>query len=377
MPHVIINSDIIIKNTKVKSKMDNTPQNNPSSNTGQIGDMNQTPVTDVRTSPSPNAPMNPPIANTNTSNTEPNSKWPWIVVLVIVLILIIGAIGLLIWQPWNDKNGNGNQNTTGQIDGSNNTNVNVPGGLDGSEVGNGDPTDEIDSEAREIYGRFVGDGSQFAGVNTPAESLWTFRSNPGMMSGQLDRYLMLTLAGYNVGRTSCNGTHVNTDFGGYVVENCYNGSAIREEVERLFGQKLQFTEDDVIGQICKGSRYDAESDEFVEVGDGCGFYAPEWYASAIVGSERSGDKMYTYEKVLLVSNADGGGVGLYHVDDNQLSERIDAVDIPYENDYDDYQRRLNAELTKYAAQNGDEFKWTFRKTNSGNYVFEKIEKVSQ
>lgn len=59
---------------------------------------------------------------------------------------------------------------------------------------------DIDAEAKELYARFVGDGGRFSGVNTPAEGLWKFRFDDGMRSGQPNRYLMLTLAGDNIGK---------------------------------------------------------------------------------------------------------------------------------------------------------------------------------
>lgn len=154
---------------------------------------------------------------------------------------------------------------------------------------------------------------------------------------------------------------------------------MRKEVERLFGQKMQFMESDVVGRICGGSRYDADADEFVDVGDGCGFASPVWLVGAIARTGRSDDKIYIYERVLYVDDDGGDEITLYHVsDDNtvEVGEYIGMIDdVPWEGDYDVHQKKLNAVLAEYALQSGDEFKWTFGKTSSGNYVFEKIERL--
>lgn len=302
------------------------------------------------------------------------------VMLAIIGVILLVGVGILVTVMLGGMHKDGGTGGIGDYDKQEGNNSGAMG--EPSE----EAEEQLDAEmllalAQDLYGRFVG-------IYDPWDGTWAFRVDPAVQLGNPSRYMMLTTAAYNVKVTPCRGEHVITagDMT-YVEDECYAGEAMRQEIEKMYGQEMTFTADDVIGQVCGGRLYDPVSDEFYAAFKGCGGDWPQSIEGMIDEVEQVGDKIYIYEKALFWELDQ-----LFHVGrdvEHLQGEYVATVETDYSAEssvnWDDYEiwgdwcRAMIAAHVGRAEQvfreNGDRFKWTFEKNGRGDYVFRGIERV--
>ncbi len=226
---------------------------------------------------------------------------------------------------------------------------------------------------------------RFEGAKNPWEGKWNFYVDEEVAKGAPSRYLMMTLAKQRLATLEkqqiCKGSYEYTYNDGTTVAltNCYSGEDMRSEIAEMFGQKLDFTAEDVAGTICGGYRYNVDNDEFHEVEIGCGGSWPASIVGKVVKAEKKGDNLYIYEKALM-----NEATGLYKIDgknENLTGEFVgNTIDPNYDltaGSAEEYQELVRQNTDKFLDSDGDTYKWTFAKNADGEYVFAGLEKIEE
>lgn len=288
-----------------------------------------------------------------------------VVVIILAVVLIIAGIAVSVILGGRDKDGN---NDKQEGNGENAAVVEKPEEADESEAELVELS--LDDEVvKRVYGNFQGIFREFTGW-------WSFYIDGGVRDGKIDQAKMLKLAGANVWGSPCIGNYEYTS-GGRVENECASGEAVRQKVAEMFGEHLELVSNDKLHSFCgDGMVYDVTNDEFYQSGIGCGGYYTDKLVRVLEEAEKEGDRMYIYERVAIFSDS----LEYFRIgDEGILGEKIGEYTVPDYSTFqgpEDYNVWLEKNRNSLTLEYGDEFKWTFRLDEEGNYVFEGLEKVN-
>jgi len=280
------------------------------------------------------------------------------VAVIVVTLAIAGVAGVLVWDALR-------QSTQEPVETDKPAVSEV---VEGEEKPEEPMAEEISIEepvVQRVYGNF-------GRIEEIFDGWWDFYIDEGVRNGEISREHMLLLAASSGLGNACVGNYEYTT-GGKVENACVLGEEVRRKVAEMFGQNIELTEDDKIGSLCGGMIYDVQGDEFHRVGNGCGGGSSSSMGRVLEKAEVSADELYLYEKALLFDAQE-----YFHFGEDEIfGEKIGMYDFPYDESlgYEEYNKRLAEYKKSLTTEYGDEFKWTFRKNEEGNYIFAGLEKV--
>ncbi len=329
--------------------------------------------------------------------------WPWIVVLVLVL----AVAGAAVWYFWGHKGG---ENDEEKVE---------PGtGMDAEvEAGVGSGKDESDASELEelsldnelvqrLYGQFgaarIGSNEFYRvirgmenteshfGISAEGEGTSADLAKIGIAMSNLELMKCRAVAedGEMKKRYEENYPWIAEDGAGMVnYAQCYDGQAVKTKTRELFGEEIGFyplrvvpTEygwNYMLNTAVAGNRvyaYDSKYDEFYHIPDGSEGRST---MGGLYAAEKDKNRVYLHEVRAFVrcspapyvdettgEYVSGSYCGIFDMDSYETiaewSDPEPAVDV----------EKMIQEKEKYPK-----FKWTFRKAETGNYVFEKLERV--
>ena len=144
---------------------------------------------------------------------------------------------------------------------------------------------------------------------------------------------------------------------------CYSGKAVRDKVKEIFGKDLQLDAETLASLDNPYFGYEATNDEIFSLNFGRGGVFPV-FERTLTKAERDSERLYLYETVSVAVPGAGNLISIY---DKCLATGNAEMDEANGCNAEDYQWQLGE--TK--------FRWIFKRTNSGNYVFEKIERAER
>ena len=196
-----------------------------------------------------------------------------------------------------------------------------------------------------------------------------FYTDPETAKGNPDRELMKLIAISNIKQDDCRGHYpVESDPNAdYSVHGCYDGERVAFKIKERFGKVVTFEDGKMIGgDTCGRWVYSAENSEFYSDSMGCDRDEVAIVEHAPYAIERKGDMLYVYE-MAVISGPDGTKYDFAEMnsDGNYIGERLENLELS-----DDGSVDLLANRERLSN-----FKWTFRRTTDGNYVFAGLERL--
>lgn len=316
----------------------------------------------------------------------PKKTWVLAGILAVVMIGAIVTVALMMGGGSSSNSGNKKPDTSIGDNSGNNDDKQDPD----------EPGDEGDGEEEEKPGDGMitlstGDArvqklySYFArlGFASDLGQLADFYQNRGSFSGELSDLAMLDVALANLETERCaiqpTDDNLMQRYENWVgsgdqlpsVElfqamynmGCYSGQAVRDKVKEIFGKELQLSDETLASLANPYFGYDAANDEIYSMNLGRGGVFPE-FERKLLKAERDGERMYLYETVSVMVPGAGSLISIYDKCIMAGNEEADEAN------------GCNAE--DYQWQTGQtRFRWVFKRTNAGNYVFEKIERVER
>lgn len=305
-----------------------------------------------------------------------------VAVIVLAVVLIIAGVAMsVILGGMKGGTGEGGPENGDKQEGNGGENVAVvekPG--EGEEEGGGPGEvvelsldDEVVKQLRHVF-------RQYRGIKGFGWLSFYYE----VLNGGLSDATMLRQAIFNsVGTVECVGEKSEENW----AEACYDGQEVLEAVKRIFGREITLYDGLSTGGCAE--IYDAANGIFIG-NYRCGGSGPHDLRHDFVAAEKEGDKIYLYEAVVIKNNYDEDGeeVGYYTLapdaewmenDGKVLGEKL-AIDpsiwLSTEVDAENGIATTMASrpLRDYADQLS-QFKWTFRKNDEGNYVFEGLMRV--
>lgn len=228
-----------------------------------------------------------------------------------------------------------------------------------------EPEDEVvalgldDEVVQKLYGNFANVGKAYS-------STLDFYTDNKVQRGDIDKVMMLDIAlGNSATRgNDCRAEHyIESGMESYEVGElfgCRDGAEARGKIQEIFGTAIELNDGDTTGEYCGAWKYDAQNDEFYVPSLGCGGACLYELTRELFKAEQDKNNIYLYETVYggtcqSMTRADGTVITELEVDENgSLVGSLDA--------------------TKYADQ-FDQFKWTFTKNDSREYIFTGLEKI--
>ncbi len=228
-----------------------------------------------------------------------------------------------------------------------------------------EPKDEIvamsvdDPLVQRLYGNFVNVGGAYS-------STLDFYTDKNVQNGKVDKMMMLDIALGNSAQRGkdCKAKHyVESGTQSYEVGEmfgCREGKEARDKVQEIFGTVIELDDGDKTGEYCGAWMYDAQNDEFYVPSLGCGGSCLYALTRELTGAERYKNNIYLYETAyggscLNLTTVDGTVIAEAKLDDN--GSIVENVDV------NDYRDKL------------EQFRWTFTKNESGEYIFTGLERV--
>jgi len=150
-------------------------------------------------------------------------------------------------------------------------------------------------------------------------------------------------------------THSSTE-----AEFCIDGGVLRDKVKEIFGGQINLGQFDGKVIIMAGDSwfYSVTNDEVVPVASGA---TRRLITRVLLKAERDDNHIYLYDMA--------GYVGCWVAGQGKCeASRLDGVIIP------NSENMSFNNMRDYADQ-FDQFRWTFKKTADGNYVYDKMEKI--
>lgn len=295
-----------------------------------------------------------------------------VAVIIIVLVLALGA-GAAWWFLMGPGKGTDDEKPAESV-------------VEDVEIGSGEETIEFaavdlaDVRVQKAYGNF-------------ANMYYSYGGNIGFyldadaMVGNVSREWMGRFArdfvhDKNGGYSACKGVYYynNDPDHTFPVDECATGDEMRAAVFDIFDEELNFEDGEKIRTACVYFVYNAQNDEFYMDGNGCGGNGP-FLAKALSRAEEDGERLYLYENLLVVSEG-----GLVHLGQDDLegdlvisSDELSGIEeLKVACDGGDYEGCAAARteyFNKVALEQGDVFKWTFKKMDDGRLVYESLERV--
>jgi len=314
-------------------------------------------------------------------------KKTWILMGVLAVVLVAAIVMAVVMLGGGNSGSQGNKVPNTSVSGNDGTgDNNGTGDGSGDEGGEGDePGEETgiitlstgDARVQKLYG-------YFSPISMTSElgRLGDFYTNRGSFSGELSELMMVDLAMANLAAGQCvlpatEGSLMEryADWMGsdeqmptievfQVLYNvgCYSGQAVRDKVKEIFGKDLKLMPELFAGDGMYWG-YDAENDEIYATNTGRGGVFPVFNRS-LLKAERDNERMYLYEEV---SISIPGGPELVSLYDKCLLVQ----------DQEAYEKN-GCGAEDYEWQTGaTKFKLVFKRTDAGNYVFEKIERAER
>lgn len=304
------------------------------------------------------------------------SKKTWILIAVLAVVAI-GAIVTAVLMLGGDKSSNRPNKVP-----DTNVSDNGDGDAGDEDQDKGDETEIItlstgDARVQKLYGYFL--RVSFA---SELGQLADFYTNRGSFSGELSDLMMVDLAMANLeaGQCALPATEENllqryADWMGSDEQmpstemfqamynaGCYSGQAVRDKVKEIFGKDLKLTPE-LLAQAGDFWGYDAGSDEIYATNIGRGGVFPVFNRN-LLKAERDGERMYLYENVSVALPGETELISLY--DKCLLAQDQETYE----------QNGCGAE--DYEWQTGEtKFRLVFKRTDAGNYVFEKLERAER
>lgn len=315
----------------------------------------------------------------------PKKTWVLAGILAVVAIGAIVTVFLMMGGGSSSNSGNKKPDTSIGDNSGNNDDKQEP------DDSNGDDDEEEEKPGDEMITLSTGDArvqklyNYFAklGFASDLGQLADFYQNRGSFSGELSDLVMLDVALANLETERCaiqpTDDNLMQRYENWVgsgdqlpsVElfqamynmGCYSGQAVRDKVKEIFGKELQLSDETLASLANPYFGYDAANDEIYSMNLGRGGVFPE-FERKLLKAERDGERMYLYETVSVMVPGAGSLISIYDKCIMTGNEEADEAN------------GCNAE--DYQWQTGQtRFRWVFKRTNAGNYVFEKIERVER
>lgn len=315
----------------------------------------------------------------------PKKTWVLAGILAVVAIGAIVTVALMMGGGSSSNSGNKKPDTSIGDNSGNNDDKQEP------DDSNGDDGEEEEKPGDEMITLSTGDArvqklyNYFAklGFASDLGQLADFYQNRGSFSGELSDLVMLDVALANLETERCaiqpTDDNLMQRYENWVgsgdqlpsVElfqamynmGCYSGQAVRDKVKEIFGKELQLSDETLASLANPYFGYDAANDEIYSMNLGRGGVFPE-FERKLLKAERDGERMYLYETVSVMVPGAGSLISIYDKCIMTGNEEADEAN------------GCNAE--DYQWQTGQtRFRWVFKRTNAGNYVFEKIERVER
>ena len=170
-----------------------------------------------------------------------------------------------------------------------------------------------------------------------------------------------------------------------VVFKCVSGENVRQNFKEIFGYSIELTgvdnyrnEDNIEIEHADSvftMAYSPTYDEFYDSLGGAGM--PSFYRRRLSKAEKDSGHLYLYEQAMVLScgfGAEDSGQHICHVGEvggGHSDDEMAVVEGPTE----DVEEILKSDEIFDKVNDLGLIKWTFRKTDVGNYVFESLEKV--
>ncbi len=315
-------------------------------------------------------------------------KKTWVLVGILAVVAIGAIVTVILMMSGGNSSSSSNKKPDTSIgdsagDNGDKQEPDEPNG-DGDDEEEGKPGDEMitlstgDARVQKLYSYFAK-----LGFASDLGQLADFYQNRGSFSGELSDLVMLDVALANLETERCaiqptddnlmqryenwvgSGDQLPTIelFQTMYNMGCYSGQAVRDKVKEIFGKELQLSNEMLMSLTNPYFGYDVANDEIYSMNLGRGGVFPE-FERTLLKAERDGERMYLYETVSVMVPGAGNLISIY-----------DKCIMPGNAEVDEA-NGCNAE--DYQWQTGQtRFRWVFKRTNAGNYVFEKIERVER
>lgn len=203
----------------------------------------------------------------------------------------------------------------------------------------------------------------FDGATDGASQISRFYTDEDTMEGVPEETLMTQIAMYILRTDPCRGEYAEGDI-------CYDGERVAFKIEERFGKKIEFVDGEALPNgPCGLWIYDATYQEFHSASTDCTEDPTVSIQRQAYAAERKGnDDLYLYEIVV-------GKVGdqYYKLTDVNQDGQIVDFEQPLENLTDE-----DGEINLVSNRDKlDKFKWSFRRTSDGNYVFAGLERMNK
>lgn len=294
-----------------------------------------------------------------------------IITIIITLVLAVGVIA--VWYFWGDR-------LFGAESSQEVENTEADEATEDEEKPDAEElvAVDVDSElVQKVYGNFAPTNRRHLAMN-----LWDVYINEDVRTGRISRDWMILLAKAYITMwrqdtgayeyEECAVAYPNEVLSGVevTVNGCLSGKILRDKVQEMFGEQVQFVEGESIVDAfsCFDLFYKGAGDEFVRfeaIEGGCGGMDPRRLIRVLQKAEEDAGHLYLYERILL----DTIGI-LYHINKTEIDRGEMVLEFDMYNTTDEY-------LQQVTAEQGDTFLWTFRKTDDGNYVFESLKPVTE
>ena len=316
----------------------------------------------------------------------PKKTWVLAGILAVVVIGAIVTVALMMGGGSSSNSGNKKPDTSIGDNSGNNDDKQDPDepGDEGDGEEEEKPGDEMitlstgDARVQKLYNYFAK-----LGFASDLGQLADFYQNRGSFSGELSDLVMLDVALANLETERCaiqpTDDNLMQRYENWVgsgdqlpsVElfqamynmGCYSGQAVRDKVKEIFGKELQLSDETLASLANPYFGYDAANDEIYSMNLGRGGVFPE-FERKLLKAERDGERMYLYETVSVMVPGAGNLISIY---DKCIMTRNEEADEANGCNTEDYQWQTGQ----------TRFRWVFKRTNAGNYVFEKIERVER
>lgn len=332
-----------------------------------------------------------------------HKKWPILVAILVVLALICGGIALMILKPWEqgDQGAQGSDTTQQGEIGAGKTLVELDvndelvqrllGYFDAAgnsifgNIGFGGPLDALSGFYKDADS-FNGNLSTVVMIDTALSNIVDYDDewvNKALVACKMpnDRELILQRYVLNYGLFNgledrsketedmlMEGAQYNHERG------CYDGKTVREKIYEIFGKEIaEFP--DLRDNLFVG--YDSEYDEFFYWPFAGGGIASTFIIRSPYRATSDGDRIYVEETIAMGNLSDEASVVSLECDleDTSCSGYYDFKnELASVSSYEEA-IELQREFVAEHRSGLSNFRWVFKRTSDGDYVFEKIEKL--
>lgn len=291
-----------------------------------------------------------------------SKKWLWILAILLVVVIACVLVALLILKPWEsggDKKSD--QGGSSEVLGEDKKEEGEEKDKDGfaGEENNKNDTEEARSELRELG---VDDAlvqklwKQVEQVHYAYGNGYTHRLYDDEAIGELNRgeeAIRIYVAAMAV-MNETNGSVCRNPYPYVGHDGCLSGEEVREKARKIFGTELVLTDGDGFMYAPWGASYEynEEYDEFNtfkgKTGEGLDY-------QVVYKAEQDADHVYFYVEF-------GDIVG-------------DTMDGPFYLKGDGLKREVDTLSREEKIGLTNHYKWIFKKTDTGDYIFESLEKA--